>query len=196
MKTYIIGDGMFAKNLKNSIKNYNNKTLDFCGFLGKKKLSKFIEDKNFKKNKFKFINGIGNFAYVNYPSKFTELEKKIDFLKLIHNTASIYKNSVIGKGTVVSENVLIKSNVRIGKFCIINSNAIISHDSKIDNFVNISLGAIIAGNVSIGKNSFIGIGSSIIQNCKIGKNVLIGAGSVVLKMFLIMLWYLAIPLKL
>ena len=54
--------------------------MDFCGFLGKKKLSKFIEDKNFKKNKFKFINGIGNFAYVNYPSKFTELEKKLIFL--------------------------------------------------------------------------------------------------------------------
>jgi len=181
MKTYIIGEGKFARNLKNSIKNYNNEILDFCGFLDKKKLSKLIKEKNLKKKKFKFINGIGNFAYLNYPSKFTKIEKKIDFLKLMHNSANIYKNSIIGKGTIVSENVLIKSNVRIGKFCIINSNTIISHDSKIGNFVNISLGAIIAGNVSIGKNSFVGIGSSIIQNCKIGKNVLIGAGSVVLK---------------
>jgi acetyltransferase EpsM len=181
MKTYIIGAGKFAKNLKNSIKNYNNETLDFCGFLDKKKLSKVINDKNFKQKKLKFINGIGNFAYVNYPNKFTKLEKKIDFLKLIHNSANIYENSIIGKGSIVSENVLIKSNVRIGKFCIINSNAVISHDSRVDNFVNISLGAIIAGNVNIGRNSFVGMGSSIIHNCKVGKNVLIGAGSVVLK---------------
>ena len=32
MKTYIIGDGMFAKNLKNSIKNYNNKHWIFVVF--------------------------------------------------------------------------------------------------------------------------------------------------------------------
>ena len=51
MKTYIIGEGKFARNLKNSIKNYNNEILDICGFLDKKKLSKLIKDKNLKKKK-------------------------------------------------------------------------------------------------------------------------------------------------
>lgn len=181
MKIHIIGAGNFAKNLKNSLKNYNNAKLNFCGFLDKKKFAALIKSNKSKKKNLKLVNGIGNFAYINYPKKFKDLENKIKFTKLIHNSSNIYKNSRIGNGSIICENVLIKSNVKIGKFCIINSNAIVSHDCVVSDFVNISLGSIVAGNVYIGKNSFLGMGTLVINNIKIGKNVLIGAGSLVNK---------------
>ena len=174
-KVYILGSGRFAQNLKSSLKDYNSGSLEFLGYI--KKNSKIK-----KKLNVNFINGIGNFAYINYSKIINKYSnKKISFLTLVHNSAKIYPNSKIGKGSIVSENVLIKSDVKMGKHCIINSNVIISHNCILGEFVNISLGAIIAGNAVIGKNSFVGMGSLIINNIKIGKNVLIGAGSLVNK---------------
>ena len=184
-KVIIVGSGSFAKYLKNSLKDFD-KDLKFYGFLSKDKSKKYFQDKDINKLKkvknLVFINGIGNFSNKKYPLIFNKLKKRgIEFKNLIHKTANISSNTKFGAGIVITENVLIKSNVSIKDFCLINSNAIISHDTKIDAFCNISLGVKIAGNCSIGFNTLVGMGAIILNNIKVGNNVMIGAGSIVTK---------------
>lgn len=178
----ILGKSGLAKNLKNSLSDYD-KNLKFLGYLGKSKKSTSIEKNlNKKKNKFYFVNGIGNFSNLKYENIFKKyINKKFKFLTLINKSAKIYKNCTIGNGSIVCENVLLKSNVKIGKFCLINSRALISHDTKIGDYSSISLNVLIAGNCAIGRNTFIGMGSKIINNIKIGNNVIVGAGSIITK---------------
>ena len=185
-KIVIIGSGSFAKYLKNSL-NLFNQNIKFYGYLSKEKNKSYFKDKDIPKLKkiknLYFVNGIGNFSHNWYPKLFKKLlSKKIKFINLIHKTANVSEKKVrLGKGLVITENVLIKSDVKIGNFCLINSNSIISHDTKIGSFCNISLGVKIAGNCTIGTNCLIGMGSIILNNLKIGKNVIIGAGAVATK---------------
>ena len=176
-KIVIIGSGSFANYLKNSLKSFN-RNYKFYGFLSKEKGKFIYNNKDIPKLKkiknLYFVNGIGNF--------FKKLiSKNIKFINLIHKPSSISNKVKFGKGLVITENVLIKSDVTIGDFCLINSNSIISHDTKINSFCNVSLGVKIAGNSTIGENSLLGMGSIILNNIKIGKNVLVGAGTVVSK---------------
>ena len=184
-KIVIIGSGSFANYLKNSLKSFN-RNYKFYGFLSKEKGKFIYNDKDIPKLKkiknLYFANGIGNFSNKSYPNIFKKLiSKNIKFINLIHKSSSISNKVKFGKGLVITENVLIKSDVTIGDFCLINSNSIISHDTKINSFCNVSLGVKIAGNSTIGENSLLGMGSIILNNIKIGKNVLVVAGTVVSK---------------
>ena len=186
-KVIIVGSSGHGQHLKLNLKNFNNKVLIFDGFLDvNKKLKTKYNDQNLSKkirNKnFYFINGIGNVAFKWYPNIFkTYKKKKLKFIKLIHNTSIISNSISIGEGTVIMENVLVKSNTKIGKFCLINSQSTISHNNTIGNYCNISLGARIGGNCKIGNNTFIGMNATIRQGLVIGSNSVIGAGAVVTK---------------
>jgi UDP-N-acetylbacillosamine N-acetyltransferase len=99
---------------------------------------------------------------------------------LIHSSANISTNTVIGRGSVIMAGVVINANSRIGKGVILNSSSVIEHDNIIKDFVHISPQVALAGDVTIKSNTHIGIGSSVIQGITIGKNSVIGAGSVVI----------------
>lgn len=99
---------------------------------------------------------------------------------LIHPTAIISKDVVIGEGTVIMAGVIIQTGVKIGNHCIINTGSCIDHDTIIGNFVHVAPNSSLAGGITIGEGAFIGIGSSIIPNVVIGNWTTIGAGSVVI----------------
>lgn len=115
----------------------------------------------------------------NYFNKFLEAGFNIPYL--IHPTANVANNSIIGDGTIVQINAVIHPMVRIGKNCVISTNAIIGHDSIIGNNVYIAPGVIINGSVVIGDNTFVGTGATIIQKTVVGNNCIIGASSCVNK---------------
>lgn len=100
---------------------------------------------------------------------------------LIHPSAIISSEVVIGKGTVVMPNVVINSGTRIGENCIINTSAVIEHDCVIEDHVHISPNAALAGGVKVREGSHVGIGANIIQSIEIGEWSNIGAGAVVVK---------------
>ena len=99
---------------------------------------------------------------------------------LIHPSAIISKNVIIGEGSVIMAGVIIQPGTRIGKHCIINTGACVDHDCVIGDFVHIAPNCSIAGNVSVGEGTLIGIGSSIIPNKTIGSWTNVGAGSVII----------------
>jgi len=102
-------------------------------------------------------------------------------LSIIHPTAIIEKDAVLGDGCVICIGVKIGTLVSIGKNCVVYTGSIIEHEVNIGDHVYISPGCNIAGRITIGEGTFVGIGSTINERITIGKNVVIGAGSVVIK---------------
>lgn len=99
---------------------------------------------------------------------------------LIHPTASIGPDVIIGDGSIVCSHVSITTNVRLGKHVIVNLNSTIGHDSRILDFVTVSPLVAISGNVAVGECAMLGTGSAVIQKCSIGEESVIGAGAVVI----------------
>ncbi|NRG75581.1 acetyltransferase [Streptococcus suis] len=121
---------------------------------------------------------IGNNKVRNEIAKRYE---ELNFVTLIHPSATISRTVSIGKGTAVMAGVVINTDAKIGEFCIINTGVTVDHDCHLKDFVHISPGSHLAGGVTIGRNSWIGIGSSVIQSLSICEDVIIGAGGVVIK---------------
>ncbi len=99
---------------------------------------------------------------------------------LIHPSATISSNSVIGPGTVICGHAFIGSGAVIGANCIINTGANIDHDCRLSDHVHIGPGVNLAGEIEIGHGTFIGIGANVIPGICIGNRVTIGAGSTVI----------------
>lgn len=119
-----------------------------------------------------------------------EIRKKISLqlesnnksiVTLIHPSAVISEDVVIGKGTVVMAGAVINSSSKIGNGVIINTCASVDHDNSIGDFVHISVGSHLAGSVVVGENTFIGAGATVINNIEILSNCTVGAGAVVIK---------------
>ena len=102
-------------------------------------------------------------------------------LTIVHPTAFVAQNAIIGEGCQILAHSTVCVNVKIGAGSIINSAASIDHDCNLGKGVHIAPGAHLAGEISIGDGSFIGTGATILPGIKIGKDVIVGAGAVVLK---------------
>lgn len=106
---------------------------------------------------------------------------KSESFNLIHPSAIVSKNIVLGSGNVFMAGVVINSSSKIGNHCIINTSASVDHDCEIGDFVHISPQASLAGNVRVLEGAQIGIGACIKQDITIGKWSVVGAGAVVIK---------------
>lgn len=104
----------------------------------------------------------------------------IEWVKVVHPSAIISSDVIIGEGSVIMAGVVIQPGTIIGKHCIINTGSCIDHDCVIGDFVHIAPNCSLAGGVSVGEGTFIGIGTSVIQNRTIGKWSTVGAGSVII----------------
>jgi len=98
---------------------------------------------------------------------------------VIHPSAQIASDVVLGEGTVVFANAVINTGSRLGQAVIVNTAATLDHDNHIGSGVHISPGAHLAGGITIGNRSWIGIGATVIQGTTIGADVTVGAGGVV-----------------
>lgn len=98
---------------------------------------------------------------------------------LIHPSAIVADDVVVGSGSLVVAGAVINPATTIGLGCIVNTNASIDHDCKIGDYVHIAPGSNLAGTITVGHGSFLGIGSKVIPARKIGNNVTLGAGAVV-----------------
>ncbi len=100
---------------------------------------------------------------------------------VIHPSAIISTDVLIGEGSVIMAGAIIQSDSRIGKHAIINTGASIDHDCIIDDYVHISPNVTLSGDIHVGEGTHIGVGACIIPGVKIGKWATIGAGSVIIR---------------
>lgn len=127
-----------------------------------------------------FVVAIGNAAIRRrIQDELTHAGAK--FVTLIHPSAIITEDVVIGAGSVVMAGAVINPSARIGRGCIVNTSASIDHDCIVGNFAHVSVGAHLAGTVSVGDGTWVGIGSVVSNNISICSDCMIGAGAVVVK---------------
>lgn len=125
----------------------------------------YFEDRDFPYNAefnaaVPLIIGIGN----------NEVRKRISktishsFATIIHPSAQIATDVIIGEGTVVFANAVIQTGTVIGKHCIINANSTIDHDVIIEDFVSVYPG------VYVGGGALISTGKTLEANQVIARN--------------------------
>jgi sugar O-acyltransferase (sialic acid O-acetyltransferase NeuD family) len=103
------------------------------------------------------------------------------FPTLIHPSAVVARDALIGAGTVIAAGAIICPGARVGAQAIVNTAASVDHDCEIGDAVHVSPGVRLAGNVRVGKGTWIGIGASVIEKRTIGEWCVVGAGSVVVR---------------
>jgi len=122
-----------------------------------------------------------NFIRYTVYNKISQNIPQFNFIKVIHPSAQIARDVVIGKGTVILANTTISSEATVGNFCIINNNSSLDHGSKMLDYSSLSAGITIGGNVKIGLFTVISLGAKVIHQITIGEHTIIGAGATVLK---------------
>lgn len=118
------------------------------------------------------------------------ISKGGNFLTMIHSTARIGTNVLIGEGSIIGAFTTIGADAKIGKYNLIQSYSVIGHDSiigdwnRIDTHVtlvggtivhneaNIHTSAMISHNVTIENNSRVAACSFVIRKVKAGTTVM------------------------
>ena len=125
-----------------------------------------------------FIICVGN---NQIRKKIALTHRQLSFVTVVHPSAVVAEDAVIGKGTVVMAGAIINPGAVIGEHCIINSGSIIEHVCWVGDYVHVSPRATLGGTVKVGDSVHIGIGATVKNNITICKDVVIGAGAVVVK---------------
>ena len=102
-------------------------------------------------------------------------------LTIIHPTAFVSENAMIGEGSQILANSTVCVNVKVGLGSIINTASSVDHDCVLGEGVHIGPGAHLAGEISVGNGAFVGTGAIILPGLRIGDDAIIGAGAVVVR---------------
>ena len=103
------------------------------------------------------------------------------FLTMIHRTARIGTNVVIGAGTIVGAFTAIGSDAQVGKYNLIQSQSIIGHDSIIGDWNRIDTHVTLVGGTIVKDNVNIYTGATINHNVVIESNSNVAAMSFVIR---------------
>ena len=127
---------------------------------------------------FNLVLAVGN--NIHREKLYKDFEDRVLRANLQHASATIEKESIIGKSNQILANVYINTCVRIGNNNILNTGCIIEHEVNLGSHNHISVGSILCGRASIGDRCFIGAGSVVIDKIGICSDVIIGANSTVI----------------
>lgn len=96
--------------------------------------------------------------------------QNLSFPNLIHPYARIHNPETVqfGMGNIVSDGVIITTNVPIGNFNLLNLTTTIGHDASIGDFCSIMPAVNISGGAKIGDLVYIGTGAKLINATSIG----------------------------
>ena len=98
---------------------------------------------------------------------------------LVHPTAGIGPETVVGGGCVVMASAYVSSSISIGDHAHVQYGATIGHDTALHDFVTVLPGASVSGGVTVGAGATIGSRAVVLQGRSIGADAFVGAGAVV-----------------
>ncbi|HNT55148.1 MAG TPA: acetyltransferase [Anaerolineaceae bacterium] len=102
------------------------------------------------------------------------------FETIIHPSAVISPQALLGPGVVILPQVTVAANARLGRHVMVLPNTVISHDDEIGDYTCIAGGVCVSGQVKVGQCCYLGSHAAIINGITIGERALVGIGSVVL----------------
>jgi sugar O-acyltransferase (sialic acid O-acetyltransferase NeuD family) len=123
-----------------------------------------------------FICAIGN---GHIKQKYVDIikQKGGSFISLIHNSSIVGKNTAIGEGCIITQNVNISCDVKIGDFVTLQPFTNISHDCIIGNYCHLNSFVVMGGGSSIGNFVTVHASSVLLFGAKVEDNIEIEAGS-------------------
>lgn len=114
--------------------------------------------------------------YINLIS-----EKGGTFINLIHKTSSIWKNSKLGNGCIICDNVHISCDIKIGNYVTIQPQSVLGHDVVVKDYCHLNSFCFLGGKVIVNEMVTINTGAIICPGIEIGSHAIIGTGAVVLR---------------
>lgn len=69
---------------------------------------------------------------------------------LIHPSAQLAADVILGEGTIILANAVIQAGAKIGRHCLVNANVVIDHEAEVGDFVTIYPNVYIGGAATIG----------------------------------------------
>lgn len=109
------------------------------------------------------------------------IENGAKIATLIHPSAVLAEDVVVGPGTAIMAGAVINPGAVIGDGAIINTCASVDHDCRVGDYIHIAVGARICGSVYLEDDTWVGAGAVIIQNLRVCAGCMIGAGAVITK---------------
>lgn len=162
-KVIIIGVGGHGRVVIDA--SFRNLDIEFIGFLddgdenevlGLKKLGSIGDIEKFRN--YKFHIAIGN---NNLRKELGERIGRENLITLVHPTAYLSKDVVIGKGCYIGANVVINSKSIIEDLVIVNTGSIVEHDCILKNCAHLSYGVLLGSFAKIEKSIYIEMGKII-----------------------------------
>lgn len=127
-----------------------------------------------------FICALGDAHWKRYYTDII-LSKDGEFINLIHKSSIIGRNTKIGKGCIVVDNVGISCDITIGNYVTFQSYAIVGHDAQIGDYCHLGCRSFMGGYAILGNVTTIQTNSIILPHIKVGNNCTVGAGAVVIR---------------
>ncbi|ANJ67135.1 hypothetical protein A9404_06815 [Halothiobacillus diazotrophicus] len=108
-------------------------------------------------------------------------ERQLRMPPLVHPSAVLAPDVVLGEGTQVMAGVIVQPGSVIGENVLLNTRATVDHHCRIDAHVHVGPGAILCGEVQLGERVFVGAGATLIQGIDIGAGAQVAAGATVVR---------------
>lgn len=127
-----------------------------------------------------FICALGD---VSYKEKYAKIiiDKGGEFISLIHPTASVGLNTMLGKGCIIEKNAVISCDATIGDFVTVMPHAVLGHDIRIGDWSHVGSYAFMGGFSKLGQSVTLHSTVNILPHKNVGNNATVGAGSVVIR---------------
>lgn len=162
-----------------------DKSLSGTSMLGTRVLGDDDALANYTPAHVRLVNAVGSVQFMDRRKALFETLKTRGYLfeQVIHPSAVIAGDVVLGEGVHAMAGVVIQPGARIGDNTLINTRAAVDHDCAIGRHAHISPGCTLSGNVTVGDETHIGAGATVIQGRRIGARCLVAAGAVVIHDF-------------
>lgn len=135
-------------------------------------------EKYFPPERFSMVIGfVGGKMYTQRYEKYLLLkEKGYELENIIHPTANISHNAVLGDGNIIFQFAGIAYDARVGACNVLTAKTYIGHNVRVGNANYFAPGFSSTGYVEVGSNCFLGVNSGANNKIKIADYTFVGGG--------------------
>ena len=126
-----------------------------------------------------FITALGGIAARRRCAEALE-SRGAAFIAIVHRSASLGPNAVVGAGSFIAHNVTLTADVTVGRHACVFHNTSIGHDTVLGDFSHVYAQCAIGGAVKIGAGAAVYPGARVVPRRTLGADSVVGIGSVVL----------------
>ncbi len=103
----------------------------------------------------------------------------LEFPNAIHPSAQVSRRAELGRGNILSQNVVLQAGVHVGDFNLFNMAAVAGPMAEIGNFCTINGHVMVASEAHVGDYCYIGMGAQIMQRLVLAPGSTVGANAFV-----------------